>query len=208
MIRIVFIDHHNEFRHRICRALSLESDFEISGIGKDGYDAISMIKKHKPDVALLDMELPDFDGFQAGPILKHSSQATEIIVLTDDVSALKKEIYFTYISGYLTRAASVDLICQAVRTVRYGGRFMAPEIAAWIGALPLSFPKDTSLLKDFSPGELELIRCIGRGMTNREIAETLYLAEGTIRNRISSVLQKTGLHDRTQVALYAARAGL
>jgi DNA-binding NarL/FixJ family response regulator len=212
MIKLVFIDHHSEFRHRMCRALSFEKDFEVAGMGKDGYEAISLVQKCQPQVILLDLELPQFHGFEAAPILKHYVPAAEIIILTDAVSALysamNNQIYFKHISGYLTRTASFDLICQAIRTVRYGGRLMAPEIADRIGSFSLYDRGTADLFGKISPGERELIGCIGRGMSTRAMAKMFCRSEGTIRNQISTVLHKTGLHDRAQVAAYAIRLGL
>jgi DNA-binding NarL/FixJ family response regulator len=122
------------------------------------------------------------------------------------------------IAGYIGRAASPELINFAVRLVYHGGRLITPELANHMAKIAsrensrfsklLTGPKWEELPASISRSELEIMDRIGRGLTNREIAKQLSLGEGTVRNYISSVLQKTGLRDRTQVAIYALRHDL
>ncbi|MDR0599278.1 MAG: response regulator transcription factor [Treponema sp.] len=216
MIDIVVFDCEREFLTKLCQALLFQSDFRVAGLGKDGYEAIAMTGKIQPNVVLLSLELPMINGLGVAPMIKRGAPSTEIIILTGAKVPLKKLSHasFKYISGYLTRASSFDLIYHAIRTVYHGGRLVAPEIAEQMDGFVLS-PKistdndsEAVTLNGVSRTELRIVGCVGKGLTNREIADQLYLTEGTIRNYVSQVLQKTGLRDRTQLAIYAVKTGI
>ncbi|MDR2553307.1 MAG: response regulator transcription factor [Treponema sp.] len=203
MIKIVFIDHQEESRNRICHALSLQQDFILAGLGTDGYHAITMVREINPNVVLLVPDLPAIDGFQLASMLKLAKPFTGIIMLSDVGRALKEitRIHFTSISGYLTKDTSQDLLHLAIRTVYLGGCLIAPKIADQMDKRQTKeeeFPWDK-----LSETELAVLDCIRKGLTTREIAEQLHRTEGTIRNYISAVLQKTGLHHRIQIAISA-----
>jgi len=206
MIKILLIDHHEEGKQSKCQYLAFQDDFELSGQGKDEYEAVILAKKCQPDVILLD--LPLFDGFRVVPLLKGSVPHAGIIIFTDADTAKWDiyRIYFRHISGYLSRNTSSDQLCQAVRTVYCGGCLLVSDLLI---ETFLSPQINTPVIpKNLTKNELKIINYISNGFTNQEIAEKLCLSKGTIRNNISSILQKTGLHDRTQMAVYAVKAGL
>jgi DNA-binding NarL/FixJ family response regulator len=206
MIKILLIEHHGKDDHGKGQYLAFQDDFELAGQGKDDYEAVTLAKKCKPDVILLD--LPLFEGFRVVPLLKCSVPHAGIIIFTDTDTAKwdTYRIYFKHISGYLSRNTSSDQLCQAVRTVYCGGCLLVSDLLL---EPFLSPQKNTPTIpKNITKTELKIINCIGKGLNNQEIAEQLCLTKGTIRNNISSILQKTDLHDRTQVAVYAIKAGL
>jgi DNA-binding NarL/FixJ family response regulator len=244
MIKIVIIDGQEAYRESLKPLLSAQQDFEVAGVGKDGYDAIRLVDSLKPDIALLDIKLDLIDGVKVSSILKCRSVSTAIIILTDvDDTRYVLGAICNGVSGYLLKNSGIEILARAIRAAYKGGCLLTPEIAAktfrifseFFQAFPkelAAFPKETAAFSqtataqrttkqlyrlqeaseplplNISKMELQIMNYIGQGLPNKEIAERLRLREGTVRNYISSVLQKTGLHDRTQVALYAVKAGL
>jgi DNA-binding NarL/FixJ family response regulator len=203
--------------------LSTQGDFEVLGVGKDGYEAIKLVDSLKPDIALIDINLHFIDGARVIPILKDRSPTTAIIIHTSFDS---EEHIHTAIcsgaSGYLLKGPEIDNIAEKIRTIHKGGSLMTPEITTKVFRMFSKLAKNTYKLpgvypipkvnrplpSNISKIELRIMSFIGQGLSNREIAQQLCLREGTIRNYISSVLQKTALRDRTQVAIFAIHNGL
>ena len=236
MIRIVVVDGQESYRNYLCEYLSKEKDFVIAGSGTDNYQAVKLVGEHKPDVVLMDMDLPKGDGIKTASLIKFRSPQTSVIIRGDGNERKVFSFFFNGISGCIAKQADIALICHAIRAVYYGGSLVSPEFVAKFrtiavnlagkilrsrGDLRLSqlaeanlffkkFPGDTAieLPKTISPSEIQIMSFVGQGYTNKEIAEKLSLTEGTIRNYVSSVLQKTGFRDRTQVAIYAVKSGL
>lgn len=217
MIRIGIVDDQDMVRDSLKILLSTQEDFEVVGIGKDGYEALKLVNTMHPDVLLLDIRMPIMDGVEATAVLKARSPQTAIIILTtfDDDEYVLNAIR-NGASGYLLKSAAMDELAKAIRTVYGGGSLMTPEIATKAFRMFSEIVKSneksrynnkTSL--DFpvnlNKTEMEIISQIGKGLSNKEIAMALELKEGTVRNYISDILQKIGLRDRTQIAIFAVR---
>jgi DNA-binding NarL/FixJ family response regulator len=227
MIRVAVVDDQELVRDSLRILLSAQEDLEVVGIGKDGYDALTMVDSLKPDVVLLDIRMPIMDGVEATAMLKKKSPGTAIIILTtfDDDEYVLKAIR-NGASGYLLKSAGMDELAAAIRTVHAGGSLMTPEIATKvfrlfselarekgrIGAadshMSGTVPLECALPVDLSRTELQIMALVGSGRANKEVAADLDLSEGTVRNYISSILQKTDLRDRTQLAIFAVRNGM
>jgi len=218
MIRVAVVDDQELVRDSLRVLLSAQNDFEVVGIGKDGYDALKLVESLKPDVLLLDIRMPIMDGVEATAMLKKKSPETAIVILTtfDDDEYVLKAIR-NGASGYLLKSAGMDVLAAAIRTVHGGGSLMTPEIATKAFRLfselanehgPSSEGEKTEVPSDLSRTELQLMALIGSGRANKEAASEMGLSEGTVRNYISTILQKTGLRDRTQLAIFAVRNGL
>ncbi|MDL2229272.1 response regulator transcription factor [Treponema sp. OttesenSCG-928-L16] len=223
MIRIVIVDDHEMVRDSLRILLSAQEDFEVVGLGKDGYDAIRLVDMLKPDVVLLDIRIPIIDGSEVAGTLKYKSPSSVIIMLTsfDDDEYVIRSIR-NGASGYLLKSSNIEELSKAIRTVYGGGSVMTPEIATKAFRLfsemakGKNIPKtnagytdtDRQIPSNISRTEFQIISFIGQGLSNKEIADRLELREGTIRNYISSILQKTNLRDRTQVAIFAVKNDL
>lgn len=220
MIKIGIVDDQDMVRDSLRILLSTQEDFEVVGIGSDGYEALKLVDTMHPDVLLLDIRMPIMDGVEATSILKVRSPQTSIIILTtfDDDEYVLNAIR-NGASGYLLKSAAMDELAKAIRTVYEGGSLMTPEIATKAFRMFSEIAKNNEKSRNnnkaslefpinLNKTELEIITQIGKGLSNKEIAKVLDLKEGTVRNYISDILQKTGLRDRTQVAIFAVRHNL
>ena len=223
MIRILIVDSHEEYRNKLCEFLSNQNDFTVVGLGGDSYTAIKLVDSLKPDIVLMDTNLPLGDGIKTAALIKYRSPRTSIIVNWDGKDKRVFSNIFNSISGYITKEPGNKLLCHGIRAVYYGGSLVAPEIAKKIKTITAGLTENmlnshitkerndrsiAILPRSISRSEMQIMGYVGLGYTNKEIAKKLCLTEGTIRNYISSVLHKTGFRDRTQVAIYAVKAGL
>jgi DNA-binding NarL/FixJ family response regulator len=218
MVRIVIIDDQEMDRIYIQTLLSSQKDFEVAGIGKDGYDAIKLVAAEKPDIAILNIRLPLIDGMDVTDILRRRSPVTAFIILFNagDDSYINQAVQ-KHVSGLLIKAEELDKLIEAVRLVYTGGIYLSPKITAKVFRLfsqmsqgnPIAqgyypVPAGTAAMPlNFSRMEFSIMTALAQGLTNREIAVKLRISQGTVRNNISMIIQKTDLEDRTQVALYA-----
>jgi DNA-binding NarL/FixJ family response regulator len=222
MIRIAIIDSREEYRKELYSTLNCQDDFEIIGFGKDGYEAVRLVDLDKPDVILLDIDLPYADGVKTASLIKSRSPSTAVVVFSDvdDYRYIFNALH-SGVSCYLSRKTAPDFLFQSIRTVYFGGSLIAPEFTAGKNRLSSTLVHEyiplyesnpsrekSRLLENVSLTELRVMGCVGRGLANREIAEQLKLREGTVRNYISAALQKTGLRDRTQLAIFSIQHGL
>ncbi|MDR1308100.1 MAG: response regulator transcription factor [Treponema sp.] len=240
-IRIVIIDPNEKYRDFLGRRLSSQDDFQVTGFGCDGYEAVKVVETCKPDVVLIDIDLPLCDGVRAGSLIKKRFPLTSVIIHSGIEERRIFSVALSGISGFITKKTEPELLYQAIRTVYHGGHLWTPDIASRLekvaaqmadnvlksrgelrttrttfGKLPVKTGRDDAGLETSShtlPGtisssEIRIISFVGQGFTNKQIAARLNLSEGTIRNYLSTVLQKTGLRDRTQVAIYAVKSGL
>jgi DNA-binding NarL/FixJ family response regulator len=222
MISIVIVDSQTGFRDSITNLLSAQKDFDVIASGKDGFDALKLVEELKPDVAILELELPMLDAIKVSPSIRLRSPRTAVIVLTN---AYNDETILQMISnglaGYLLRSSVLDEISAAVRRVYGGvGYHMSPEasfraiqlFSDFLNRTPCEVAAASAPAETIGPFflnkiEMQIAAFIGDGMSNKQISQRLDLKEGTVRNYISTILQKTGLDHRTQIAIYAFKNG-
>jgi DNA-binding NarL/FixJ family response regulator len=220
MIHIIIIDANQEDRKKLYKRLSRNKDFDIQGLGKDGYDAVRLVNSSKPDIVILDVNLDIITGLDVLPLLKRHSPATLVVVLATKVDdgQISKALGHG-IAGFLLKDQDLDKLPAILRDIHFGNYYMNPRVSARMFHIFFKLPgKDRQatfisdrvrpLPKEISRTELQIMNCIGEGLSNQEIAEYLNLRAGTVRNYISSAMHKTGVRDRTQMAIYALRNGL
>jgi len=208
-IRILVTDDEIVVREGIVAILSLQPAFEVVGEASDGYDAVEIARRTKPDVVLLDMAMPRQDGLTTIPILKELLPDVRILVLTS--FAESDTVYKAIKSGalgYMLKDARREQLIQAIHDVAKGQASISPSIALKV-IQEVNHPTEVMYTSSpLTPRELETLRLIARGLTNQEIAETISVAERTVAKYVSSILEKLQLANRTQAALYAIREGL
>jgi DNA-binding NarL/FixJ family response regulator len=191
--------------------LKLEKDIEVIGIAEDGDVAIGMVDKQKPDLVLMDLKMPVTNGVEATRKIKLKYADVKILVLTtyDDDEWVSDAIK-AGASGYLLKDTPRDELVKAIRGTVAGKSYLDPSVAGKVIDLVSSHQSQpaTLITKKLTERELEVLRLIARGLNNTDIADRLFLSEGTVRNHVSAILAKLGVADRTQAAVIAIQHGL
>ncbi len=213
-IRILLVDDQRLMREGLRVLLELEEGLEVAGEAADGKEALEQYAALRPDVVLMDVRMPGMDGVEATRRLRERWPDARIIILTTfDDDAYVFEGLRAGAMGYLLKDVSGEELAAAIRTVAAGGALLAPSVARKVVAAfsrlspPTRLP-DEGLPEPLSEREKEILRLLAQGLSNREIAERLVLAEGTVKNHVTTILQKLGVRDRTQAALRAREIGL
>ena len=207
-IRVLIADDHPVVRQGLRTFLELQDDIEIVAEATDGGDAVAKVRELKPDVVLMDLVMPQLDGIEAIRQVREVSPASKVIVLTsfDD----REKVYLSVkagAAGYLLKDADPQELAEAIRTVQRGDALLNPSIAAKLmQEVAEGGPRAAG--ETLTARELEVLRHLARGMSNKEIAGALVLSEKTVKTHVSNILGKLQLADRTQAALFAVREGL
>lgn len=216
MTRILLVDDQRLMRDGMRTLLSLESDMEVVGEAGNGLEGVQAALTHRPDVVLMDIRMPGMNGVEATREIKRALPDTKVLVLTTfDDDAFVMDALKEGASGYLTKDLPSEEIAQAIRSLQGGGVVMPPPIAAKVVAelsrrAAATTPEtvDPQAVAALTDREKEVLRLLGQGYSNKEIGDALFITEGTAKNHVSAVIEKLGLRDRTQAALWAVRHGL
>jgi len=212
--RILLVDDQRLMREGLRILLELEPDLQVVGEAEDGHSAVELYATLQPDVVLMDVRMPGMDGVEATWRLReHWPEARIIILTTFDDDEYVFEGLRAGARGYLLKDVSGHDLAEAVRTVAAGGALIEPSvtrkvIAEFARVAPPARPAGNALPEPLSEREQQVVTLLAQGLSNREIAARLHLAPGTVKNYVTSILQKLGVRDRTQAALRARELGL
>ena len=211
MIRVVLVDDQTLVRQGIRSLLELAGDVSIVAEAADGEDGVAVIGRERPDVVLLDVRMPKKGGLDVLRDLHRSGALPPTILLTtfDDDEALLEGVK-AGAKGYLLKDVSLERLTDAIRTVAAGGTVIRPVITERVLRGLEHVRRDFDALRPPDPltrREVEVLRLMAGGYSNREIAEALGTAEGTVKNHASSILSKMGVRDRTRAVLKALELG-
>ncbi|MBB6282023.1 MULTISPECIES: response regulator [Geobacillus] len=217
--RIAIIDDHSLFREGIKRILEFEGDFEVVAEGTDGSEALSIVEEHRPDLVLMDINMPDTNGVEATKQLVEAYPDTKVVVLSihDDENYVMRALQ-TGATGYLLKEMDADTLIEAVKIVAEGGSYLHPKVTHNLireyrrltsergggVAVKQEVRRPLHLL---TRRECEVLQLLADGKSNRAIGETLYISEKTVKNHVSSILQKLNVNDRTQAVVVAIKNG-
>ncbi|MEV7887066.1 response regulator [Streptomyces sp. NPDC002817] len=209
-VRVLVVDDQQLIRDGIASLLSIRPGITVVGTAVNGREAVEKAVELGPDVVLMDVRMPELDGVEAVAVLRGRAPECRVVMLTtfDDeeyvVQALRAGA-----SGYLLKDLPAEELAQAIRLAHAGVTQLDSSVAARLAAaLPRAAPDPPAVTPALSPREIDILRLVARGRTNREIAAQLYLSEGTVKNHISRILSRLALRDRTQAALRARDLGL
>lgn len=212
MIRVMLVDDQTLVRQGVCGLLDLADDIEVAGMAADGKEAIEKLPTVKPDVMLLDLRMPEMSGIE---VLEHlNAEGTlppTVILTTFDDDELVLAGLRAGAKGYLLKDVSLEELVGAIRTVNEGGSLVRPAVTDRVlKGLERLHPEFSSLDRPdpLTDRETEILRLMAGGYSNKEIANSLCVAEGTVKNHVSNVLSKLGVRDRTRAVLKALELGI
>jgi NarL family two-component system response regulator LiaR len=204
-ISVIIVDDHAIVRQGLRTYLELQPDIDVVGEASNGHEAVTLTRDALPDIVLMDLVMPQSDGVEATRAITALSPSTRVIVLT---SFSEDEKVFASIKagaqGYLMKDVLPNELVRAIRTVHRGEAQLDPEIARKL-MQEFTNPQPTTPKHDLTERELEVLRLIAQGKSNKDISDDLVLSEKTVKTHVSNILQKLHLSDRTQAAVYALR---
>ena len=217
MITILIVDDQEIVRQGLGIILRAQSDFQVVALAEDGERALELAREHQPDVVLMDIKMPRLNGIQATQKILQASKATQVIILTTFDT---DELIFAGIragaKGYLLKDAPSDVLTDAIRRVHAGESILNPTVARKmleefkrVSQSPIAPGRATApLLEKLTEREVEILQSMMNGLANKEIGVKLNLAEGTVKNHVSTILAKLHANDRTQAVVNALRQGI
>ena len=211
MIKLIICDDQEVVCQGLNAILSTADNLEVIGIGNNGMDALDLIADTKPNVVLLDLKMPIMNGIHTTKAIKEKYPDTKVLILTTyDADAWLFDAIRNGADGYLLKDTSREALIHAIQEVNDGRTPLDSKVAGKLfqQLSKQALPGDTTLGKNLTDREQEILKLISQGVTNAEIAQTLFLSEGTVRNYVSSILEKLDVEDRTQAAVLALRHGL
>ncbi len=214
MIKVLIADDQELIRESLKIVLDSRENISVIAVAADGQEVIRCVRQEVPDVILMDVRMPKMDGVSCTKILKEQYPDLKIIILTtfDDDEYVYDALKYGA-SGYLLKGVSIDELAGAIETVQSGRAMINPDIAAKVlrffsqmaqgTAQEIAVPKEG--YAELTNTEWKIIRQVEKGASNKEIAEALSLSDGTVRNYLSTILNKLQLRDRTQLAIWAVQ---
>lgn len=207
MIRLLLVDDQNLICQGLKAMLSLEPDLEIVGVANNGQLAVEQVAALQPDVVLMDVRMPVMDGREATRIITQQYPQVKVLVLsTFDDDQYIADAMRAGAKGYLLKDMPSEELAQAIRFVQLGYTQLAPGLMEKLMAgfsAPAPTPKPPSDLTPLTPREQDVLRLIGSGLTNRDIAQQLFISEGTVKTHVTHLLNRLNLRNRAQLAIYS-----
>jgi DNA-binding NarL/FixJ family response regulator len=210
---VVIADDQPMVRAGLRSLLEGEDGVVVVGEAVDGEQALSAVRRHRPDVVLMDIRMPNLDGLEATRRLVAEGSAARVLVLTTfDLDEYVFDALRAGASGFLLKDATAEELIAAVRTLAAGDAILAPAVTRRVieafGSVPRPSPDLADRLAALSPREVEVLRLLARGFSNAEIARELFVSDATAKTHVSNVLTKLRLRDRVQAVIFAYEAGL
>ena len=213
-VRVLIADDQALFREGLRTLLSTRPEVDVVGEAANGEEALTLVARLQPDVVLMDLRMPLMDGIQATVRIRDAWPAIPVLVLTtfDDDASLFGALR-AGAAGYLLKDVSSETLIAAVTAAAGGEAFLQSTVtgrvvAAFARLMESGGPRAEALVLPLSPREREILALLGTGASNKEIADRLCLAEGTVKNHVTNILTKLDVRDRTQAALRARQLGL
>lgn len=215
-INVMLVDDQNLVREGIKSLLKLAGHINIVGEASDGQEAIDLVDEYRPDVILMDIRMPKLDGISALKALKEKNNATPVIILTtfDDHELVLNGIR-AGARGFLLKDVSLDSLVEAIDAVSRGETLIQPAVTERVikGFTELQKTGDSKVERDpiqdpLTIREIEILRLMAGGYSNKEISRAIFKSEGTIKNHVSNILAKLGVRDRTRAVLKALELGV
>lgn len=200
-IRVLSIDDHPLVREGLAALIDDQADMRVVGQGSTGHDAIQRFREHQPDIVLMDVRLPDMSGIDAMIMIRSEFPEARIIMVTSSEGDVEMQRALAGgARGYMLKSMPPSELLEAIRTVHVGKKAIPSEIAARLA----NHMSDEAL----TAREIEILQEVAEGNRNRDIAEKLFISEGTVKVHIQHIMEKLGANDRTQAITIAVRRGI
>jgi two-component system NarL family response regulator len=211
-IRVLICDDHALFRRGLIMVLESEDGIEVVAEAEDGKEAIQQAEDVLPDVVLMDVRMPRMSGIEATRVIVESVPTAKVLMLT--VSDEEEDLYEAVkagATGYLLKEISIEEVANAIRAVVMGQSLISPSMASKLLSEFNNLARQAQqkvIAPKLTDRELQVLKLVAQGMSNREAAETLFISENTVKNHVRNILEKLHLHSRTEAVVYAVRENL
>jgi DNA-binding NarL/FixJ family response regulator len=210
-IKLMVVDDHAIVRQGLIKLIEMISDFKVVAEGSNGREAIDLVKTHRPDIVLMDLNMPDMDGIEACRRIKECDAGAKVIALTvcEEIDRIT-EALAAGAKGYILKNTDLESLARIIRGVHEGKAYIDPAVATGLIDRYTSFARQAEV-RDASPlseRETEVLVLVSKGKTNREIAEELFISEKTVKNHVTSILRKLDATDRTEACVVAMKRNI
>lgn len=209
MIRVLIADDHKMVREGLRRILEFDGEIQVIDEADNGEECIEKIRSSKPDIVLLDINMPVMNGIEALQEIRKKKLKTKVIILTvhNEIEYLLRAVDIG-IDGYVLKDSDAHELIKAVTSVYEGDKFIQPSLIPLLNSKLIARDLDAERLEQLSKREIEVLKLVAVGMFNKEIGVELGISERTVKNHLSSIFKKIDSSDRTQAAVFAIRNGL
>lgn len=208
-IHIMIADDHSMIREGLKNLLELEGDIEVIAEAVDGQDCLEQLEMIRPDVLLLDINMPKKNGLEVLQILKQHNAKVKVLVLTvhNEVEYLMKAVDIG-VNGYILKDSESVELKRAIFAIAHGENYIQPSLIPTLNSKMIEKNQDEGKIDNLTRRELEVLKLLAVGMFNKEVAEKLEISERTVKNHVSNIFKKLEVTDRTQAAVFAIRNNL
>lgn len=209
MIRVLIADDHKMVREGLRRILEFDGEIQVIDEADNGEECIKKIRSSKPDIVLLDINMPVMNGIEALQEIRKKKLKTKVIILTvhNEIEYLLRAVDIG-IDGYVLKDSDAHELIRAVTSVYEGDKFIQPSLIPLLNSKLIARDLDAERLEQLSKREIEVLKLVAVGVFNKEIGVELGISERTVKNHLSSIFKKIDSSDRTQAAVFAIRNGL
>ncbi|BAB05816.1 response regulator transcription factor [Halalkalibacterium halodurans] len=206
MIKVLLAEDQVMVRQGLKVMIETDEDIFVTGEATNGKEAIRLCESQRFDVAVLDIRMPEMDGIEAAKVLRSRFPEMKILMLTtfDDHQYVMEALKLG-VSGYMLKDGDTESLIRSIKSALNGGLSLEDQVAAKVMPVLLQHEEAIPIDPTLTPREIAILKCIGEGLNNKEVAERLGLSVGTVKNQTSQILDKLALRDRTQLAIYAIR---
>ena len=209
MIRVMIVDDHKMVREGLTKLIEFDGEIQVVEEADNGIDCVDKFRKAKPDLILLDMNMPDMDGIETIKILNNRKNRPKILVLTvhNEIEYLIRVLDMG-VEGYILKDSNARELIRAIRSVYQGERFIQPSLIPLLNSKLIAKDLDQEKLNELSKRELEVLKLVANGLSNKNIAANLSISERTVKNHLCSAFRKIDCYDRTQAAVFCIQNGV